>query len=100
MYTEASSQKPGYIALLQSDPLITSSDNVCLNFWYHMYGKHMGTLLVYYKQTGQDKQILWNQTGQIRYIILTLEQETQTGTQYLLFFLIMISDLAHASHII
>ena len=78
MYTEASNQKPGYIALLQSDPLITTSVSVCLSFWYHMYGKHMGTLLVYYKQTGLERQILWNQTGQFKYIIFTAQQGTQS----------------------
>ncbi|XP_072014819.1 MAM and LDL-receptor class A domain-containing protein 2-like [Amphiura filiformis] len=42
-----------------------ASDGQCMRFWYHMYGKDVGTLrvIVYDTVTGIDSQPLWTQTG-------------------------------------
>lgn len=37
-------------------------EGVCLEFWYHMYGPHIGTLNVYVDTFGQ-KSWRWSKTG-------------------------------------
>lgn len=47
MYIETSApRKPGDKARLKS-PLYQDSGDICINFWYHMYGSGIGTLNVY-----------------------------------------------------
>ncbi|XP_066288978.1 MAM domain-containing glycosylphosphatidylinositol anchor protein 2-like [Branchiostoma lanceolatum] len=51
IFIEASTpQVEGDIARLYS-PTVTANSTMCVRFWYHMYGMHMGTLNVY-AQTG------------------------------------------------
>ena len=50
MYIEASS--PAQVndtAWLVGQGIPINSQGICLSFWYHMYGPHVGTLNVYYK---------------------------------------------------
>ena len=48
MYIEASApRKTGDNAILLSPTFAGSAKPRCLNFWYHMYGKAIGTLNVY-----------------------------------------------------
>ncbi|CAB4007264.1 MAM and LDL-receptor class A domain-containing 2-like, partial [Paramuricea clavata] len=65
MYIEASSpRRRGDIALLTSEEFFrTSSSGRCIKFWYHMYGKSIGSLNIYYK-TNVTKQIIWGLSGQ------------------------------------
>ncbi|ESO97870.1 hypothetical protein LOTGIDRAFT_152977 [Lottia gigantea] len=51
MYTEASLRKLGDKARIMS-PTYKNNQDLCLNFYYHMYGSGMGTLNVY-TQTGK-----------------------------------------------
>ena len=37
-----------------------SSNGMCLRFWYHMQGAHIGTLNVYLKIIGISQSILWS----------------------------------------
>ena len=63
MFTEASGSSSGDVALFETHPsLSTPNPQMCLTFWYHMFGDNMGSLLVYYRNGGQEVT-LWNQTG-------------------------------------
>ncbi|KAK3732283.1 hypothetical protein QZH41_014417 [Actinostola sp. cb2023] len=57
MYIEASSRKTGDTAVLDKS-LTLSGDHLCLTFYYHMIGQHIGTLNVY---VGSDK--VFSKTG-------------------------------------
>lgn len=53
MYIETSlPQQPNDTARLVGQPIATSSSAVCLTFYTHMYGDHVGTLNLYTKPTG------------------------------------------------
>jgi hypothetical protein len=56
MYTEATSFEPGEIAKLRLPSLAREPQGaICLTFWYHMYGMHIGALNV-----SQNDSILWS----------------------------------------
>lgn len=62
MFMEASApRRPGDVAELINDQVKLTTDS-CLSFWYHMYGKDIGTLAVYGK-TGSTPKLLWAQSG-------------------------------------
>ncbi|XP_078373959.1 meprin A subunit beta-like [Oculina patagonica] len=70
MYIETSKpRQPGDVAILQSKPFLPSGER-CLQFYYHMYGDHIGTLRVLYSSDGIDTQI-W-------------ERKQEQGNQWLL----------------
>lgn len=46
MHLEASAKGRGHTAVLKS-PTYKSFTAQCVQFYYHMYGRHMGTLNVY-----------------------------------------------------
>ena len=59
----------GDVAVLESEPFnsgINGSKAHCMEFWYHMYGADIGSLLVYKKElSGKNPEtLLWNITGQ------------------------------------
>ncbi|CAH1231916.1 MALRD1 [Branchiostoma lanceolatum] len=65
MYFEASSIDPGVTARLLSPtlpiiPLSSSQTSYCLKFWYHMYGLHIGTLIVKRIESGGSEVSLWS----------------------------------------
>ena len=63
MYIEASSpRKRGENAQLLT-PTYSSPNGACLSFYYHMYGRTMGTLNVFMKQTGRQNRRLWTLSG-------------------------------------
>ncbi|XP_030062831.1 apical endosomal glycoprotein [Microcaecilia unicolor] len=35
----------------------------CLSFWYHMYGPHIGTLILKIRYDGGNESLLWTETG-------------------------------------
>ena len=49
-YTDATNQATGNEAFLMSETFAWNT-KMCLTFWYHMYGDHIGTLGVYMQTT-------------------------------------------------
>lgn len=63
MYTEASSpRQTGDKARLESPLQQPTPGGKCLEFWYHMFGSTMGSLVVYVKNNVQKSQI-WKKSG-------------------------------------
>lgn len=42
--------------------MIPSTNQMCLQFWYHMYGDHIANLTVYSK-TSRQMAVLWQKSG-------------------------------------
>ena len=65
LFLEASEQKAGEGAILVSS-IIGPGKSICVQFWYHMKGKDVGSLKVYIQtnQTNQTKTLVWNTTGE------------------------------------
>ncbi|XP_063956757.1 MAM and LDL-receptor class A domain-containing protein 1-like [Lytechinus pictus] len=61
IYTEASGLQPGNVARLLSNLLIDPSEGSCMEFWYQMYGMHLGSLNVYMK-IDDNETALWSET--------------------------------------
>ena len=61
LFLEASEQKEGEPAILLSS-VIGPGKAICVQFWYHMKGKDIGSLKVYI-QTNETKTLVWNTTG-------------------------------------
>eukprot|EP00794_Sanderia_malayensis_P017044 gene17044-18759_t len=67
IYAEMSSpRRRGDKASIRS-PVIQKNDAMCMEFWYHMYGYHTGTLNVYRTATGVGsiKSIIWSRRGNL-----------------------------------
>lgn len=64
MYLEASNRHDGMRARLKSDWFVLNQD-LCLQFWYHMYGKEIGSLNIYIQINGSEAR-LWSQKGNIK----------------------------------
>ena len=66
MYIETSlPRRPGDKAMLMS-PKYPSTKGKCLQFWYHMYGSHTGTLNVQIKRMVGGKPtyiLMWSKSG-------------------------------------
>ena len=66
MYIEASQpRKRGDIARLWT-PSLTPANGRCISFWYHMYGRNMGTLNVYAVRNSSNIVLgnpVWTRTG-------------------------------------
>ncbi|XP_069140761.1 uncharacterized protein [Argopecten irradians] len=63
MYIEASGRRPGQTASLKSVKYRALSMQ-CVEFYYHMYGRTMGTLNVYTKtDSEEDVQSVWRTNG-------------------------------------
>lgn len=61
LYIEASDLNDGNKAILQSDWL-KYDGATCLQFWYHMWGRHVGDLSVYVN-TNQTIEKVWSRSG-------------------------------------
>ncbi|XP_033109454.1 MAM and LDL-receptor class A domain-containing protein 1-like [Anneissia japonica] len=66
MYIEVSQSgiKKGWQARLRSPVLSGLPSDTCLEFYYHMYGRTMGTLNVVMNRTQQANQVVWSKTGE------------------------------------
>ena len=62
LFLEASEQKAGEGAILVSS-IIGPGKAICVQFWYHMKGKDIGSLKVYI-ETNETKTLVWNTTGE------------------------------------
>ncbi|GFS00411.1 MAM domain-containing glycosylphosphatidylinositol anchor protein 1 [Elysia marginata] len=62
MYIEASAKGRGSNAILYS-PLYRGMSEQCLEFFYHMYGRHIGTLNVYAQARGDTLNVAWRAYG-------------------------------------
>ena len=65
LFLEASDYRAGERAILVSS-IIGPGKSICVQFWYHMKGKDVGSLKVYIQtnQTNQTKTLVWNTTGE------------------------------------
>lgn len=52
LYIESSNFKPNQSAELVGPTVTTSQQAVCVTFWSHMYGDHIGTFNLYNGYTG------------------------------------------------
>ncbi|KAK3725625.1 hypothetical protein RRG08_043042 [Elysia crispata] len=62
MFIEASAKGRGSNAILYS-PLYRGLNQQCLDFFYHMYGRHIGTLNVYAQASGDTMRVAWRAFG-------------------------------------
>lgn len=62
MYVEASNRQDGDRARLRSDWFILTTQQLCLQFWYHMYGGEIGSLNVFIKIKDSETKV-WSQQG-------------------------------------
>lgn len=51
------------VARLASLPITTPDTNLCMSFWYHMSGEHVGTLHVKHRQETEEGHVLWTASG-------------------------------------
>ncbi|KAF3698572.1 Neuropilin-1a [Channa argus] len=53
------------VARLVSPPLAEMDTNLCMSFWYHMFGEHMGALHIKQRKEADEggEQILWTVSG-------------------------------------
>ena len=65
MYIETSlPRKQGDKARLISPAYKSLTTGKCFQFWYHMYGKDIGSLNVYTKtKSSSTKNLVWNRSG-------------------------------------
>ena len=61
LYVEASNRQGGDKARLQSGWFIQTQE-LCLQFWYHMHGEEIGSLNIYI-QTRSSETKVWSQQG-------------------------------------
>ena len=59
LFLEASDQEKAVLAT----SVIGPGKSTCVQFWYHMKGKDIGSLKVYI-QTNETKTLVWNTTGE------------------------------------
>ena len=65
MYIEASApRRTGDKAKLRSFVIASTTQQTCVNFWYHMSGTQIGTLNAYLSVNGQSQQRIWTLHGQ------------------------------------
>ncbi|XP_033638977.1 MAM and LDL-receptor class A domain-containing protein 1-like [Asterias rubens] len=77
--TSFSGMTNGDTTILTSQHLDPTAGS-CLSFWYHMYGKGIGTLTVYLKDKKNAKTQLWSESGDHGNVWLT-KQITVTSTE-------------------
>ncbi|XP_069031504.1 neuropilin-1a-like [Embiotoca jacksoni] len=50
-------------ARLASLPITTPDADLCMSFWYHMFGEHAGALHIKHRREAADGHILWTVSG-------------------------------------
>lgn len=51
------------VARLASLPITSPDSDLCMSFWYHMFGEHAGALHIKHRKEAEDGQILWTLSG-------------------------------------
>lgn len=64
IYLEATAANPGERASIVTPDLPDETSEMCLTFWYHMFGVHIGELIVTSLDSQQMEQLVWNKTGE------------------------------------
>ncbi|XP_041460946.1 MAM and LDL-receptor class A domain-containing protein 1-like [Lytechinus variegatus] len=85
-YIETSSSGNKYNAILQSIDFTPRIEG-CFSFWYHMYGKEMGTLNVHLLevQTGK-RSVIWTKSGEQGNFWISAEIELSVGVYHIIEF--------------
>ena len=63
VYIETSSPRKANDTARLESAVIPSTQQKCLQFWYHMYGPHVDTLNVYTKINSQLGSPVWTKSG-------------------------------------
>ena len=67
IYTEASAKSISDKARLDGAKARAPADGACISFWYYMYGRDMGSLMVYTSETnGVLGPVQFSQSGDTR----------------------------------
>lgn len=51
------------VARLASLPITAPDADLCMSFWYHMFGEHAGSLHIKQRKEAEGGQILWTISG-------------------------------------
>lgn len=51
------------VARLASLPIPAPDSDLCMSFWYHLFGEHAGALHVKLRTEAQGGQVLWTASG-------------------------------------
>ncbi|XP_029970069.1 neuropilin-1a-like [Salarias fasciatus] len=51
------------VARLASLPITAPDSDLCMSFWYHMFGEHAGALHIKHRREAEDGHILWTVSG-------------------------------------
>uniref|UniRef100_A0AAQ5Y9P9 Neuropilin n=1 Tax=Amphiprion ocellaris TaxID=80972 RepID=A0AAQ5Y9P9_AMPOC len=51
------------VARLDSLPIASPDADLCMSFWYHMFGEHAGALHIKQRREAEEGQILWTISG-------------------------------------
>ena len=64
VYTEVSNKRPGTVYDLMSEPYTYTGD-MCVTFWYHMYGRSSGSLSLIRTDANQKNGVeVWKREGE------------------------------------
>ncbi|XP_071153684.1 MAM and LDL-receptor class A domain-containing protein 1-like [Mytilus edulis] len=63
-YIEVNKKESGEVAVLSTDGTVLAASEYCLEFYYHMYGAHIGNLVVYIGEKGSGTwEIVFTKDG-------------------------------------
>lgn len=51
------------VARLLSQTVTTPDADLCMSFWYHMFGEHAGALHIKQRKEAEAEQMLWTVSG-------------------------------------
>ena len=72
IYIEASNPRQENDTAVMVLPPLHINGPLCLSFYYHMYGDHMGSLAVLGRWSGNVREI-WNKTGMKQAFLITVK---------------------------
>uniref|UniRef100_A0A671Y6Q6 Neuropilin n=1 Tax=Sparus aurata TaxID=8175 RepID=A0A671Y6Q6_SPAAU len=63
IYMQLSDDDDEQVATLVSPSITTPDADLCMSFWYHMFGEHAGALHIKQRKEAEASQILWTVSG-------------------------------------